>query len=520
MPNDLHSIIKRSLMDAPLFVENASGLRLRTYQVEVARSIVRSVIHDLGLSFVVMFPRQSGKNELQAQIETYLLTLLSQTPAEIVKISPTWKPQSLNAMRRLERVLQKNVLTRALWRKEAGYIFRIGQARIFFLSGAPEANIVGATASTLLQIDEAQDVRLDKFDKDIAPMAASTNATRVFWGTAWSSNTLLARELRSAQEQQDADGIRRVFRITAGDVAAEVPAYGQFVSGQVARLGRAHPMVKTQFFCEEIDAEGSLFTPQRIALMQGSHEPIRAAGELVKAPAQPVAFLLDIAGVDENAAAPDRALANPRRDSSALTIVQVDLTTCTDPLTAAPTYRVLCRFLWTGASQPEQYAALRALAEEWQPVKIVVDATGTGAGMAGFLERAFPRRVIPFTFTAASKSQLAWDFLAIIDAGRWKEPALVRQAHHGANSTNPALTALFFKQLAHVQYEILPGPAKTIRWSVPEGTRDTASGELVHDDLVMGSALAAVLEELPWAVPGQALILSSQDPLKELDRGF
>ncbi|NPV77509.1 MAG: hypothetical protein HPY59_14205 [Anaerolineae bacterium] len=508
MPNDLLSVIKRSLMDAPLFAENASGLKLRRYQVEVARAIARSVVQELGLSFVVMFPRQSGKNELQAQIETYLLTLLSQSPAEIVKISPTWKPQSLNAMRRLERVLQRNVLTRSLWHKESGYIFRIGQARIFFLSGAPEANIVGATASTLLQVDEAQDVQIAKFDKDIAPMAASTNATRVFWGTAWSSNTLLARELRAAQAAERQDGIRRVFRITADDVASEVPAYGQFVAGQVARLGRSHPMVRTQFFSEEIDAEGALFTPQRIALMQGSHPP--AVTPMAE---RQVAFLLDVAGVDEEAAAAGvEELANPRRDSTALTIVQVDLSTCDDPLIAAPTYRVLCRFLWTGSPQPDLYSALRSLAEAWQPLKIVVDATGIGAGLAGFLERAFPGKVIPFTFTASSKSKLAWDFLAIIDAGRWKEPALSEQ--------DPAFTRLFFKQLAFIQYEILPGPQKTIRWSVPEGLRDTESGDLVHDDLVMSSALSGALDALPWAAPGQAIVIPSQDPLKELDRGF
>ncbi len=96
----------------------------------------------------------------------------SDAAAEIVKISPTWKPQTLNAMRRLERVLQKNLITRSMWAKESGYIYRLNTARIFFFSGGPQANIVGATASTLLEVDEAQDVEIAKFDKDIAPMAA------------------------------------------------------------------------------------------------------------------------------------------------------------------------------------------------------------------------------------------------------------------------------------------------------------------------------------------------------------
>ncbi len=55
-------------------------------------------------------PAQSGKNELQAQLETYLLALFCDTPAEMVKVSPTLKPQAQTAMRRLERTLKKNSL--------------------------------------------------------------------------------------------------------------------------------------------------------------------------------------------------------------------------------------------------------------------------------------------------------------------------------------------------------------------------------------------------------------------------
>ena len=39
----------------------------------------------------------------------------------------------------------------------------------------------------------------------------------------------------------------------------EVPAYGAFVADQVARLGRNNPMVRTQFYSEEIDQDGGMF---------------------------------------------------------------------------------------------------------------------------------------------------------------------------------------------------------------------------------------------------------------------
>jgi hypothetical protein len=174
------------------FSRFGSGVTLRAYQKEVAQAVVDSVLQHRGLAQVVMFPRQSGKNELQAQLEAYLLCLFSDSEAEIVKVSPTWKPQSQNAMRRLERTLKRNPLTCTLWEKEAGYIYRVGSARAYFLSAPPESNIVGATASTLLEVDEAQDVQPGKFDKEVAPMAASTNATRIFCGTAWTGQALQA----------------------------------------------------------------------------------------------------------------------------------------------------------------------------------------------------------------------------------------------------------------------------------------------------------------------------------------
>lgn len=505
-----HQLIEL-LSDVTRFCEWASHLRLRLYQQAVARAVVQSVLGEQGLSFVVMFPRQSGKNELQAQIETFLLAFLHKRDAEMIKISPTWKPQSYNAMRRLERVLNRNRLTRIFWAKEQGYIYRVGRARIFFLSGSPEANIVGATASTLLSVDEAQDIQIQKFDKDIAPMAASTNATRVFWGTAWTSRTLLARELRAALAAQQADGLQRVFVTAANQVAAEVPAYGAFVAAQVSRLGRNHPVVRTQYFNEEIDAEGGMFPPERVALMQGEHAPLEAPrlGERY-------ALLIDVAGEDEWAnggevhlAGAAEALQNRGRDATALTVVEIDGATLRDEALRAPTYRVVQRWQWIGVRHTLLYAKILALAGHWRACYLVIDATGVGAGLASFLERALPGKVLPFTFSAASKSRLGWDFLGIVDSGRWKEPA----------GRSP-LQGEFYRQLDFCQYAVGAGPAKELRWGVPDGTRDPADGALVHDDLLLSAALSAALDRQPWAASGAALLVSAQDPLDEMDRSF
>lgn len=502
--------VKPLLDDIDRLTRFAGRLKLREYQQEVAAAVVRSVVQGLGHSLAVMFPRQSGKNELQAQIEAYLLLLLKDYHAEMVKISPTWKPQSLNAMRRLERVLSRNMLTRGLWSKESGYIYRLGNARIFFLSGSPETNIVGATASVLLEVDEAQDIQIPKYDKDIAPMASSTNATCVFWGTAWTSRTLLARELRSAREAGQMDGMRRAFVITADDVSRELPSYGKFVAGQVTRLGRSHPLIRTQYYAEEIDSEAGMFPPDRRALMQGTH-PVQQH----PLPGSLYAILIDLAGEDEGASADPSSLNNPLRDLTALTVVEVLTAALQDPIIKAPAYHAVYRRQWIGVKHSELYGQLKAIIEHWNARSVVIDATGVGAGMASFLSKALGERVHPFTFSSAAKSRLGWDFLAVCDAGRWKEPAIAAGDH-----ASLALQTEFWQQCEYCECRVLDGPGKLMRWGVPNGKRHRETGEILHDDLLISAALSAELDKHTWQASLPSVIVQAPDVLDDLDEGY
>ena len=514
-------VYRKLLRDPVTFARCASGLTFRGYQRGVIEAIFDSVINSRGMEFVVMFPRQSGKNELQAQLEVYLLTLFSTFSVEMIKVSPTLHPQALNAMRRIEKVLRRNFLLDQAWIKEAGNSYRLGEARITFLSGAPESSIVGATASGLLEVDEAQDVTILKFDRDISPMTASTCATRVFWGTAWTNATLLSRELRAAAEAEKSDGIRRVFRLTADDVAAEVAPYRKHVQDMVTRLGRNHPLIRTQYFSEEMEDRGGMFPPDRIARMLGD-----SPAACTPQPGSVYALLLDVAGEDEGARGIDGSLtmANSKRDATALTIVEIsrpasaELSTVVEkvihtPVENLPVYTPVLRRQWLGTSHTVLHNEIRALALEWNARAVVVDATGVGAGLASFLERSLPGRVFPFTFNSVSKSQLGWDFLGIVDSGRWREPALpdsppAPQRRHQQE---------FLQQLKACTFEVLEGAEQRMRWGVPEASRDAETGEILHDDWVLSAALCARLEKLDWYAPAPTLIIQGKDPLKGME---
>ena len=506
---NLVEMLKKLLRDVALFARTANGLQLRRYQEAVARAVIHSVVHGEGLSFVVIFPRQSGKNELQAQLQAYLLTLFSAQDKEMVQISPTWRPQTENAMYRLERVLSANLIVKDRWEKHAGHIYQLGKARLTFLSGSPTANIVGATANLLLSIDEAQDITTDKFDKEIAPMAASTNATRVFWGTSWTSNTLLAREERAARAQQEKDGVQRVFKLTCDQVAAEVPPYGKFVAEQVSKLGRQHPMVKTQYYSEEIDSEGGLFPPERLSLLYGIYPP-----QIKPQSGEVYVMTIDLAGEDENAQDPDH-LSNPGRDSTVLTIARVNLDTLNDPGLLLPSYEIVYFQSWVGVKHTNLYGQVLSLASTWAVKHIICDATGVGAGFTSFLSRRFGEKVIPFTFNSRTKSDLGWSFLALVDTGRLKVYAQDPTTYDSLNK----LHDLFFLQLQNIQYEIMQGPDKKIKWSVPETARDLNTGELIHDDIVLSAALLSLLDQQSWSVSSPAAVLKAADPLDDM-KGF
>ena len=119
----------------------------------------------------------------------------------------------------------------------------------------------------------------------------------------------------------------------------------------------------------------------------------------------------------------------------------------------------------------------------------MADATGVGAGLASFLADQFrrgPRRVIvsPFLFNGKTTSDLGWAFIDLIDGGRIKEYADDTRSAGGGSGT----TRIYRHRLAPCAYEVLPGPGKLLRWSVPASRR--------HDDLFISTALTARLDAI------------------------
>lgn len=493
----LKQTIKQIARNFDKFTARGGGIRLYFYQLEPAKAILDSILHNRGLTIVIVISRQAGKDELLVNLISFLLTLFAHREKEIVITNPTYKPQTQKMIMRLENRLSHNILTKIFWKKRTDFMRMIGSAIANFLSADGQANVVGATASLALFINEAQDTDPGVVDKNFMPMTASTNATRVICGTVWTSKTLLAREMRAAKEAEKKDGIKRLFLYTADDVRKVNPAYGKFVDGQIAKLGRQHPLVKTQYFCEEIDELAGMFNATRRALMIGDqpeqNQPI---------PGHIYALTIDVGGQDEALLNLD-GMGNPGRDYVTIGITDIDLSSL--ETLQAPIYRRVKRLEFQGVNHVQIFGVISALMDTWHMQYLVIDATGVGEGLWGMCAKKYREKVIPVKFTQQTKSEMGYAFIGMIETGRFRDCC-------------PSETIA--EQYANCESEILPGPAKTMRWGVKDGTRSTSTGTLIHDDHIVNDALNTELDKLEWYVPSETVIIEQPDPLKDMDNAY
>lgn len=455
---------------------------LRPYQCLPGRAIVDSAMNGRGLTFTVVMARQAGKNELSAQIELLLLAKNARRSLDGVKCAPTFEPQGRISLRRLWSRLQQAGVE-PLAAREDGHAVRLGRARQLFLSAEPSASVVGHTASLLLEVDEAQDVDRDKFDREFRPMAASTNATTVYYGTPWDDTTLLERAVQSNLELERRDGVRRHFQFDWTVVAELSDEYRRYVQGERERLGESHPLFRTQYALKTVSG-GRLFAAGQRAQLQGTHarQAAAAQGEVYVAG-------LDVGGQDLDDAGDRPPTPGRQHDSTVLTVARV-VAAALDAIVAEPRLEVVEHLSLTGVRHDELFARLvDVLGRVWRVRRVTVDATGLGETLARLLAKALgPAAVQPFRFTAESKSRLGYNLLSALNGGRLKM--------YAADGSEECAEFWREMELARVSYRA----NRTMSYFV-----DPSDG---HDDYLMSLALtveaARELDPAPRVARGRS----------------
>lgn len=480
-----NTLFSRDIINTPLY----------PYQQPIADYIGGLVRrHDLE-NIVVEMSRQSGKNELSAHIEGAALAWFSQKGGNMVKAAPTWKPQIIRSKTRLalitSRIKQRLPLN---FKPREGFMLTCHNAGISFLSGKPTANVVGDTANLLLEIDEAQDFDKDKYNKEFSPMRASTGAPAVFYGTTWTDVTLLEEIKINIQEGRTAG---KIFRVPWEMAAEDNRLYGDFVQSEITRLGRDHPIIKTQYDLIPIEEAGYFLKPQLLKQIIGDHSRKERRSNEIH-----IVAGLDFAGADEETE--DMiSLANfSKRDSVALSIGELEYIEIADGV-VLPSIRVLDRYEWVNVPPTSLHSTLYdILHHKWKVDLLHSDATGIGETGTHLLVKALNKhgqdRITPVKFDSAWNvhTRLAFQYLAIVLGSRLKDytlneddPLTLAKQDIPPQRDNPHHHIWW--QRGHARQETRPG--KRVKVYVPENEG--------HDDLLVADMLmvdAAYKFEQKW----------------------
>lgn len=476
---------RRYQRDAYLFSRDIVGIPLYPYQTEWAQHIIDVVRERRNETVIVEMARQSGKNQGQSLVSTMLLaTHGNREQSQLVAIAPTYKPQLINSRMRFDALAKRieQRLSFIKYRSSMGYIYKCGRASIHFLSADPNASVVGATASLLMIVDEMQDVLPEVYQKNFSPMRASTNAPVAGFGTAWSEDTLLYRAKRAILEGRTRG---KVYRVLPEEIAVSNPAYGEFVDSEVARMGRDHPLIRTQYFLEELSTAGRMLNRQQLELMIGHHG--RAVGRTDQSL---IVAGLDFAGADEQAGELVSLNNASARDSVALVVGAVTWIRLGEGL-LLHRIEVMNRYEWVNVNPVSLHNQLYdILWNRWRVDLVYCDATGIGATGTAMLAAALNKpgrteRVKGVTFDSAwnTHTDAAFGLISAINNGNFKDyaPADFDPIAVSGQESPPKDDPHKHVWWQRAQARLEAKPSKRVRMYVPE--------DAGHDDLLIADGL-------------------------------
>ena len=457
------------------------------YQIEIADAIIYSALNGLGWYMVIMVTRQAGKNEISAFVQQYLLLYgyYFGTPISGVKFAPVHKPQVQASMDRLEGAaiadsggLAGSSLTRTRWRKSDGYKYHIGPPRDSnkwaFLSINPASNVASQTAFTLLEGDEAQDIDANKWERDAAPMGSFNNATTVLWGVAWTKESFIYQGMQQAlamEERLEAQlgyRPRLVFKINADVVKQVNENYRKAYENAVARLGKDHIAIKTQYDLEFIDSIGKFFSGEQNARMYANSYRMRVGPE----PGKVYIWSLDCAGQEEDVTTTDEtAIGEHKRDAVDLVIGELHKDGTVVPV---------CIYQWVGQAHSKLRELIPRILKHWGTIGGTGDATGVGEPLVYHLKETLKtQEVEAYKFKAfgdENKSKLGYLAYEYVKNDLFKVPRRPIDDQEQAELWDEAKW-----QLEHLIREAKK--QQQINWYVPSNAKPRKPGHVAHDDI-------------------------------------
>jgi hypothetical protein len=231
-------------------------------------------------------------------------------------------------------------------------------------------------------------------------------------------------------------------------------------------LGEEHPLFLTQYKLLPLHGGGGFLNMLQLVQLKGEHGRQAHGTE----------WKYYVAGVDLGGEEDDPDDRNYRRDSTVVTIAELDYSVCSE-FNKQPGILIVEHYRWIGRPHTDIYCRLiDILKNVWKCRRVVVDATGIGEPVASFLKQMLGHKIIPFKFTEASKSEIGFNLLAAINAGRLKM--------YSGDGSEEYREFFFEMEKAKSYYR----PNKTMNFYV--------APEQGHDDFLMSTGLLVEAAEM------------------------
>lgn len=317
----------------------------------------------------------------------------------------------------------------------------------------------------LIIIEEAQDVYDRKMKDAVFPMGASTNAPRVYVGTAGTRVCYFKREL-DAGEGAVKITLEEVLKERAECAAATGDRrhllYETFVTSEIRKHGRDSEYVRRQYLGQWIIGSGQFTTAERVRALVVPG--LQLVGEYRGG--EPVFVGIDTAKkVDRTVATAVRLLADHERPADG----------------TGPRTRLVGWLRLKGVNYIDQCEIIRDWISGNYPSAylLAIDSTGQGDFMPDWFEREAPWQLKRVAFTAQSKDAMYKNLRQVIENGLTELPDLPP----GHDHFDP-----FLRELCDLECEVRGRFLSVHHPDAQDG------GEVLHDDYCDAWSLAE------WAV--------------------
>lgn len=452
------------------------GIELYEYQKRITDAVIKAVIvakKGITTEIPIEIPRQCGKTEAVVVVTQFLLTVSKRILKRPLRIG-IFAPQTEQATTDFERLKSYFLQISSLgfrtsvskkddlaipqkWNTKTIRLYDstgwfLGEVYIFPL--AKTSNPESKTLDVII-IEECQDVNDEKMKKSVFPMGASTNAPRIYIGTAGTRNCYFKRQIDTNKNLIKIE-LEEVFKQKqeafekTGDVFHML--YEKFVRHEIDQNGMDSDYIRTQYLLEWIIGSGQFTTADEIDSLVGNFPIItentkRINPQTGKQDLEPFPCYFAI----DSAKAPDSTIVTVGRVNTDRNKTEI------------------CNWLeLQGENYEDQFEIIVDWLKPYENIRMGgFDSTGQGSFMPDKFERHTTYNVLPVKFTAQSKDEMYRNLQQVIKNKLTELPNDVT-----------AKTFVRFREQMITLEKAYRGRLMSVHH--PEGTDD--NGKPFHDD--------------------------------------